>query len=480
MRLNLEILEREKFYASRTKSSFAQTEIQYLGHIVSAQGIRPDPRKVSAVQSWPVPQNLHDIRSFLGLCNYFRKFMDHYSSVAHPLTNLTKKSVGWSWTGRCQDAFEKLKALLTAAPLLRTPDESKPYEVVTDASDLGLGAVLLQDGHPVAFESRKINFAELNYTTTEKEMLAVVHALRVWRCYLEGAEFTVFTDHVSNTFFQTQPNLSRRQARWSEFLQRFGVFKWEYCKGERNVADALSRGDVTASLRPDVDSDKAKPFDAVFAIAGVSTPNRGMFLNRIVPGRAKSVRSDQLASVPIFDLSLSLLKLLIVSSTSLSEKVQSNGTWADSHQLSTTWDGLVLRGNSQIVVPLDEDLRKTIIGEYHDNRYAGHYGIEKTQQAVGRLFWWPALTKDVTKYISGCVLCQRNKSRRHRPFGALQPLPIPEKPWHTITFDQIVKLPVTAKGNNSIWVFVDKLTKMVHFVAAREEMSATDVCSSLR
>ena len=156
---------------------------------------------------------------------------------------------------------------------------------------------------------------------------------------------------------------------------------------------------MTASLRPDVDSDKAKPFDAVFATAGVSTPNRGMFLNRIVPGRAKSVRSDQLASVPIFDLSPSLLKLLIVSSTSLSEKVQSNGTWADSHQLSTTWDGLVLRGNSQIVVPLDEDLRKAIIGEYHDNRYAGHYGIENTQQAVGRLFWWSALTKDVTTVL---------------------------------------------------------------------------------
>ena len=197
---------------------------------------------------------MHDVRSFLGLCNYFRKFIDHYSGIAVPLTNLTRKSVGWNWTGKCQDSFEKLKRSLIEAPLLRTPDESKPYDVVTDASDLGLGAVLLQEGHPVAFESRKLNSAELNYTVTEKEMLAVVHALRVWRCYLEGAQFTVFTDHVSNTYFQTQPSLSRRQARWSEFLQRFGVFGWEYLKGERNVADALSRGDATASLLPNVDS----------------------------------------------------------------------------------------------------------------------------------------------------------------------------------------------------------------------------------
>jgi hypothetical protein len=133
-----------------------------------------------------------------------------------------------------------LKQKLTEAPLLRTPDEFLPYEVVTDASHLGLGGVLLQEGQPVAFESRKLNDAELNYQTTEKEMLADVRALRVWRCYLEGAEFTVYTDHVSNTCFQTQPNLSRRQARWSEFLQRFGAFEWKYRKGAKNVADALS------------------------------------------------------------------------------------------------------------------------------------------------------------------------------------------------------------------------------------------------
>ena len=192
VRLVLDVLRREQFYVTKAKSRFAQTEIQYLGHIVNAQGIRPDPKKVSAVQSWLVPNNVHDVRSFLGLCNYFRKFIDHYSSIAVPLTNLTKKSVGWDWTGRCQDAFEKLKHSLAEAPLLRTPDEKKPYEVITDASDYGLGAVLLQEGYPIAFESRKLNSAELNYTVTEKEMLAVVHALRVWRCYLEGAQFTVF------------------------------------------------------------------------------------------------------------------------------------------------------------------------------------------------------------------------------------------------------------------------------------------------
>jgi hypothetical protein len=248
VRLVLKVLKREKFYVCKAKSSLAQKEVKYLGHIVDKQGICPDPKKVEAVQTWTVLKNVHDVRSFLGLINYFQKFTEHYSETSVPLTNLTKKSHPWVWTGRCQDAFELLKQKLIEAPLLRTPNESLPYEVVMDASDLGLGGVLLQEGHPVAFKSKKLNDAELNYRTTEKEMLAVVHALCVWRCYLEGAEFTVYTDHVSNTYFQTQPNLSRRQARWSEFLQRFGAFDWKYRKGSKDVADALSRRDVAGSV----------------------------------------------------------------------------------------------------------------------------------------------------------------------------------------------------------------------------------------
>jgi hypothetical protein len=182
VRLVLKVLKRENVYVCKAKSSFAQKEIKYLGHIVNKHGVHPDPKKVEAVQSWPVPKNVHDVKSFLELVNYFRKFIEHYSEIAVPLTNLTKKSYPWVWTGRCQDAFELLKQKLTESPLLHTSDESLPYEVVTDASDLGLGGVLLQEGQHVAFESRKLNDAELNYQTTEKELLAVVHALRVWRC----------------------------------------------------------------------------------------------------------------------------------------------------------------------------------------------------------------------------------------------------------------------------------------------------------
>ena len=485
LRIVLDLLRQERFYVCKAKSMFAQTEVRYLGHIVDSEGIRPDPKKVEAVQSWPVPKNVSDVRSFLGLCNYFRKFMDHYSEVAIPLTNLTRKNVPFDWTGRCQDAFEKLKLLLTRAPLLRTPDSSLPYEVVTDASDLGLGAVLLQEGRPIAFESRKLNSAELNYTVTEKEMLGVVHALKVWRCYLEGADFTVYTDHVSNTFFQTQPNLSRRQARWSEFLQRFGPFTWEYRKGTRNVADALSRRDVAGSVWRCVAVRPAKVVDSVCCAVGslslrgvpFRNKNRGAYQqNGSTFGRG-NVQAEDHESLLTFDLSIPLLKSILEGSKALFLRVQSDASWALRNQLSVNAQGLVLKRGNRVVVPENEALRTSLISEFHDTPYAGHYGVTKTRASVGRIFWWDSMTGDISRYVLTCAACQRDKARRHKPFGKLQPLTVPEKPWHTVTFDFIVKLPKTARGNDSICVFVDKLTKVVHFVACQEELSAKDFAS---
>src|SRR6476469_3057543 len=342
VRLVLDILKREKFYVCKSKSTFAKEEVKFLGHIVDAEGIRPDPKKVSAVQDWPVPRNVHEIKSFIGLACYFKKFISHYSEVAVPLTNLTRKSHVWEWTGKCQDAFEKLKLLLTEAPLLRTPDPTKLYRCVTDASDFGLGAVLLQEGHPIAFESRKLNSAEQNYTTTEREMLAVVHALRVWQCYLEGVYFEVETDHKCNTFFQSQPNLSRRQARWSEFLQRFGKFKWDYRPGEQNVADALSRRDV-ATTSQQVVSDNAMHTLAVCAAAIASE----MYVRGSKPGQAEPLGRDQRGDSNLtFDLPLPLLKSLIHESRGLRESISSElGPWlSKSPELSVNLQGLVVKG----------------------------------------------------------------------------------------------------------------------------------------
>jgi hypothetical protein len=472
VRLVLEVPKRERFFVCKAKSSFVQSEIKNLGHIVDKQGIRPDPKKVEAVQTWPVPKNVHDVRSFLDLVNYFRKFIEHYYEIAVPLTNLTKKSHPWVWTGRCQDAFELLKQKLIEAPLLRTPDErTLPYEVVTDACDLGLGGVLLQEGHPVAFESRKLNPAELNHQTTEKEMLAVVHALRVWRCYLEGAEFTVYTDHVSNTYFQTQPNLSRRQARWSEFLQRFGAFEWKYRKGAKNVADALSRRDVAGSVWRFC---RAAQFPVVGIAGAVAAGHREAFQRISIPGQGEDVAGDQgSAKVLTFDLSIPLLKRLITGSQSLYRQVQLDEHWASRCQLSVNDQGLVIKWGSRVVVPEDEGLRSLLSVSFTILTMQGTSGCRGPGSQLVECFGG-SLAGDVAKYVSTCVACQRNKARRHKPYGLLHPLPVPKKPWHMVTFDFIVKLPKTSRGNDSICVFVDKLTKLVHFVACKEEVSAKE------
>jgi hypothetical protein len=251
----LQRLKQHQYFAKLSKCEFFKKEVHFLGHVVSAEGVKPDPKKLAVVKDWPRPYTVAEVRSFLGFANYFRKFIFDYSRMAAPLTTLVRGGIsrrkGHStyveWTPKCQSAFDALKHALTSAPCLALPDFSRPFEVVcppievvTDASNYALGAILMHDGKPIAFESRKLTSVEVNYTTTEKELLAVVHALKLWRCYLEGSKFTVVTDHNPLTFFHSQPLLSRRQARWSEFMQMFN-FNWEYRPGAGNPADPLSR-----------------------------------------------------------------------------------------------------------------------------------------------------------------------------------------------------------------------------------------------
>ena len=241
----LQILESNDLYVRLQKCDFERPELKYLGHIVTAKGIKVDPAKVQVIKDWPRPTSQKDVRSFLGLSNYFRKFVQGYTTLVIPLIQLTRKIIKWSpeiWTAACEKSFEGIKHALANAPVLALPDFTKPFtmEVVCDASLVGVGAILIQEGRPIAFESRKLSDAEVKWTTTEQELWAVIHALKTWRCYLEGVPFTVVTDHNPNIYFQTQKNLSRRQARWSEYLQRFD-FSWSYRPGRNNVADPLSR-----------------------------------------------------------------------------------------------------------------------------------------------------------------------------------------------------------------------------------------------
>ena len=448
LRLVLEKLREEKFYACLQKCEFAKPEIKFLGHIVGAEGIKVNPAKIAAVNDWPQPTNVHHVRSFLGLANYFRKFIQGYAKLAAPLTDLTKTANPFIWTSQCQEAFDGIKWALTHAPVLASPDESKQYEVVSDASGIGLGAVLLQNGRPIAYESRKLSGPETRYTTGEQELLGVVHALQTWRCYLEGVHFTLVTDHKPNTFFQTQPILSRRQARWSELLQRFD-YQWEYRPGRTNVADPLSRNPVGPALATILRS-----------CNGESPPVTGQ--SQI--GYSPTMPAKELTQHTV-ELDPDLIDSL-VSACAFDPWLKTG-----SRGLTKNWQGLWFRG-SQVYVPNSKPLKKQLFEAMHDSKVAGHYGIHKTCRLVKRLFWWPQLRDEVEQYVKNCPVCQFDKPSNLKPAGLLQPLPIPQSPWDSISFDFITGLPRTERGFDAIVVFVDRLTKFAYIYPCHGTITA--------
>ncbi len=190
---------------------------------------------------WPIPRNAHEIRSFMGLAGYYRRFVEGFSKIAKPITTLQRKGVKYEWTVECNNAFSKLKRLLTSAPILRVPDMDKDFTVCTDASKQGLGAVLMQDKGVIAYASRKLKPHEELYATHDLELAAIVLALKIWRHYLVGRSFTLKSDHQSLQYLFTQRDLNARQRRWSEFLIEYD-FGISYIKGKENVVvDALSR-----------------------------------------------------------------------------------------------------------------------------------------------------------------------------------------------------------------------------------------------
>ncbi|KAL0458154.1 UNVERIFIED_CONTAM: Retrovirus-related Pol polyprotein from transposon [Sesamum latifolium] len=216
----------------------------YSRHVVSKEGVQPDPAKVRAILEWEPPKNVSEVRSFLGLAGYYRRFVKDFSVVAKPLTNLLKKNTPFNWNDRCAQSFEELKRRLTSAPILALPSGDGGYVVYTDASRQGLGCVLMQHGKVIAYASRQLRPHEINYPTHDLELAAIVHALKIWRHYLYGETFHIFTDHKSLKYIPTQKELNLRQRRWIELLKDYDC-TIDYHPGKANiVADALSRKTV--------------------------------------------------------------------------------------------------------------------------------------------------------------------------------------------------------------------------------------------
>ncbi|KAI4310376.1 hypothetical protein MLD38_035357 [Melastoma candidum] len=235
-----------QLYAKLSKCEFWMSSVSFLGHIVSAEGIAVDPSKVEAVLNWPRPTTVTEMRSFLGLAGYYRRFIEGFSRIARPLTQLLKKEAAFEWTHECEESFLELRNILTSAPVLVLPSGSGGFVDYCDASYSGLGAVLMQHGRVVAYASRQHKVHEQNYPTHDLELAAVVFALKIWRHYLYGETFEIFTDHKSLKYLFSQDELNMRQRRWMELIKDYDC-TISYHPGRANVvADALSR--KTASL----------------------------------------------------------------------------------------------------------------------------------------------------------------------------------------------------------------------------------------
>jgi hypothetical protein len=241
LRTVLERLRQQKLYAKFSKCEFWMERVAFLGHVLSAEGIAVDPSKVESVTKWEQALNVTDVRSVLGMAGYYRRFIENFSKITKPMTELLKNNTKFEWSEACEKSFQELKKRLTTAPVLTLPDIKKDFVVYCDASKQGLGCILMQEGKVVAYASRQLKKHEENHPTHDFELAAVVHALKIWRHYSIGNKCELFTDHKSLKYFFTQTELNMRKRRWLELIKDYDV-EINYHPGKANVVvDALSR-----------------------------------------------------------------------------------------------------------------------------------------------------------------------------------------------------------------------------------------------
>ena len=448
----LDLLRANQLYAKKTKCSFFKKHTGFLGYIITDQGTQTDPKKIQAVQDWPTPKTVTDVRRFHGFAAWYRKFVKDFSTLAAPLNDLNSGSGNdiITWTDREQASFDALKTALTTTPVLVHFDPSKPTAISTDASDVGIGAELSQDHgrgfQPVAFESRKLSPAEKNYPTHEKELLAIVHAFKTWAHYLHGRDFTVYTDHRPLTFIQTQPHLSRRQARWLDTLQEVGGFNIKYKKGVDNtIADALSRLCENQDQDPQDGQDTTHRTLQLGALSSANADLHSLLLDGYAHDAAildliDNIRSDN-------------------PDTALNIALDSSGLLYD-----TT------RDYPRLYVPDEPVIQSLLLHDAHDA--AGHFGTDKTFELLSRHYFWPRMRAAIKDYVQSCEACQRNKTVNAKPQGLLQPIDTVTERFHTVTMDLITGLPTTKDKHDAIVVFVDKFTKLAIYAPITKEITA--------
>lgn len=395
------------------KCEFFRSQLKYLGYVVDSSGLRTDPEKVDAILNYPTPSSQKDLKRFLGTATWYRRFVPNFSTIAGPLNKLTSNKKGappFKWTPEADASFQKLKECLVSAPVLTCPDYNQPFEVHTDASNYGIGAMLTQtrDGkeHPIAYMSKSLSAAEKNYSITEREALAVITALEHWRCYLEnGKTFTVYTDHSALKWFLSLSNPTGRLARWGVRLSSFD-FEIKHRRGVENVIpDALSR---------------SVPVSAISTSNSLDTKDE--WYKNIYNGC-----TNRPQDFPNYLIKENVLYRLTKNKCSLTSEF--------------SW---------KIVVP--SELRENIILENHAQPTSAHLGIFKTYNRLLLRYFWPGMHKDVVKFVGSCQKCLEYKTSNHQTLGVMGRPKHCSRPFQMLSIDLMGPLPFSRKQNSYILV----------------------------
>lgn len=438
----LDLLRKGGLTLKLSKCHFFYQTIDFLGFEVSSQGVRPGNKKIESVANFPSPKNQHEVRQFMGLASFFRRFIKNFAVIARPLTDLLRKNNSWKWSNEQQSAFEELKTALVNRPVIALYDPSAETQLHTDASKLGIAGVLLQKGpegllRPVAFYSRKTTIDEQKLHSFELETLAVIASLSRFRVYLVGIPFKIFTDCNALRTTMTKRDLVPRIARWWIQLQEYDC-EIVYRPGNKmSHVDALSRHPT----------DPAITESHVLDVLNIESDN-------------------WLSTAQTVDDEIKKLKD-ILENPDLKKII-------DTHTNYTLKDGRVYRiveGESRWVVP--KAMRWQILKRNHDD--IGHFSFDKTLSRIKSTYWFPKMRRFIKKYVSACLECAHHKAAGGRREGELHPIPKPERPFHTLHADHLGPFVRSKCGNCYLMVMVDAFSKFVNITAVRNTKSSTAI-----
>jgi hypothetical protein len=406
VRLVLEALKVHHLYAKASKCTFESLEMDYLGHVISEEGVKADPTKIGAMKSWPNPRTPKALRGFLGLTGYYRKFAKGYGGVAAPLTALLKKN-SFVWSEKAEAAFRHLKELMSTPPVLGLPDFTKKFIIECDASGAGIGAVLMQNGRPLAYLSQALKGKSLFLSTYEKELLSLVMAVQKWRHYLLGQSFVVRTDQQALKYLWEQRVGTPAQQKWVSKLLGYD-FMVEYKRGRENKAgDALSgvsnndtNGEEDARTAEET-SGKAKAGEET-NIGQASTP---IDSNADLTDQSYTVQELELQAISTIRADwLEELKKSYPSDTILQQLLQQLQKEAlDPAKYSMQIGILFYKGRLHLGTLLP--VQQQILQQFHSSPLASHLGKQKTYSKVKKEFYWPKMKMDIRKYIRECDVC---------------------------------------------------------------------------